>query len=265
MKRVVLFAALALMLSGCAVTSESYRYRTRFNDFYSLLNDQEKAWLAGDKLDELGASLDSRSASDPDLAAELYDVRVHEAITTFDGKETAYFFRHIILRELNRPNYYKLMDMLSNADIQAFANGNGFPAILAAKEASDRKFARFVNSLQKEYGLYDYTDQQLYDFFRTVIFPEETQKQVYYLCDVLKKSFLLKPFLAGDIPAVASQLSQKFQGAAGLTVKRAWQELRGYSGLTHTDTATFLTLYHDVVMKEMDADALKETLQKFGE
>jgi hypothetical protein len=64
MKKVLLFAVLISFVGGCAVTSESYRYKTRFDDFYSLLNDQEKAYFNADQLEQLGESLDARAASD---------------------------------------------------------------------------------------------------------------------------------------------------------------------------------------------------------
>lgn len=263
MKKVLLIAVLVSLIGGCAVTSESYRYKTRFDDFYSLLNDQEKTYFNADQLTELGASLDARAASDPELSVNLREVKIHEAITTFDGFETARFFRYIILRELNRPNYYKLMNFLSNSEIEAFATGNGFETLFKQKIESDRKFEKFVASLKKEYRLYDFTDEQLIYFFRTVIFPDVTEKQVYYLFDMLKKMFLLDPFLKGETATAAQQLAAKLQGNGAATYKMAWNDIRKYSGLANTDIPTFLSIYYNVVMKEMDADALKETIMKF--
>ncbi len=263
MKKVILLTAVLFFFAGCAVTSESYRYKIRFDDFYRLLNDQEKTFFNDNKLAELGASLDQRASTDLELSNDLREVKIHEAITTFDGSETAYFFRSIILRELNRPNYYKLMNFLSNGETEAFATGNNFVQMFEQKIQDNRKFSKFVDSLKKEYRLYDFTDEQLYRFFRSVVFPESTQKQVYYLFDVLKKSFLLQPFLDGDIDNVARQLDQKLQASSSTGIRMSWNSVRRYSGLVNTDTATFLRIYRDVVMKEMDPDALKETIMKF--
>ncbi len=96
-----------------------------------------------------------------------------------------------------------------------------------------------------------------------MIFPEVTEKQVYYLFAMLKKMFLLEPFLKGDTATTAQQLTAKMQGNGAVTFRMTWNDIRKYSGLANTDIPTFVNIYYDVVMKEMDPDALKETIMKF--
>ncbi|OHD56972.1 MAG: hypothetical protein A2Y33_08405 [Spirochaetes bacterium GWF1_51_8] len=264
MKKLTLFAAVLFVLAGCVVTSESFRYKNRFDRFYNLLTDREKQLFAEDKLAELGALLDTHETNDANFYKEYRDVQIYEAITTFDGKKTAWFFRYIILKELNRDNLFVYLNFLSANEQTAFTVNSGINEIVEEKYLKDAAFKAFIDNMRKEFRLYGFSNIQVNEFFRNVVFPEVSRDQIFPLLTLLKSKNLLLDYQAADknIPAIAQKLDEAIKGSPAGLDKSALEDIKKSCGLTKLDTSAILSLYNDIIMKEMDQDAVNKIWMK---
>jgi hypothetical protein len=261
MKIVLSICLLILFLTGCSVTSEKYRYQHRFDHYYNLLNQDEKALFNNAELDKLGASFDSRFSNDSKFSNAMHTVQVYEAIATFSGKETAVFFHNIILRELNRPVFYQFMNFLDSTAQESFVKKNNFTAVFEKYYQSNSGFKNFVDNIKKEYRLYNFSNEQVISFFRNISFPEVSRRELYHVLNLLKSVKALDDFRAGNIKAAA----QKLDDAMKVTVSTVtvFNDVKKRSSLTKLDSTVFLDVYYNVIMKEMDPYALKQDLIKF--
>lgn len=261
--KMTLFSLLALMLlAGCSVTSEKYRYQQRVDRFYSLLNQEEKADFAAGNVARAGASIEKRVASDKKLAEDYSVLQTEEAINTFDGAQTVRFFREIILRELNRPVFYRFMKYLDAKSQYDFAFNKGFDADLTAK-LNNNQFRNFMDIVRNEYRLKGFSNKQIAEFFRSISFPEVSRRELYHVLRILKESSqnALLDFKTGNTASAASQLDQALAKKPDIAADFAG--IRERSGLTALDTARFLEVYSQIIMKEMDQGAVSRTLDKF--
>ena len=189
----------------------------------------------------------------------MSDVKIHEAITTFDGETTARFFYEYMLRELNRKNYHKFMRLLNEDEILLFAQkSDKFPEIITEKRNKDRNFDRFIENLTENYALYEFSDYQLTKFFRDVTFAEATRRHFYDLLSVLKKSNGLQAFLDGDIDFAALHIVKTTPAA-----EMEYNEFRRNSGLVNMSVPSVLRVYYEIVINEMDSEAVAKTIAKF--
>lgn len=251
-----------IVMSSCVVTSEKYRYQTRFDNFYNLLTETEKKQFAENDLMALGDSLDKRLASDEKAKKALAEVKVYEAINTFDGYQTAKFFRGQILKELNKDNYYAMLDFFNEKEQIAFARNSGFKEIAESKYGSDAKFKSFLDNMKKEYRLYLFSNDKLYDFFRMTVWTEMSQKRVFDLFDVLKRGKVLKAYLS-DTNASYQDLADRVEKNQKEDLKSGLASVKNLSGLKKLTSANLLDVYKTVVLVEMDREALRKTVEKF--
>jgi hypothetical protein len=261
MKNILALLVITGLFLGCSVTSEKYRYKWRFDKFYGLLNNEEKSCFASNDLDKLSASLKSRLESDKKLKENWDNVQFYEAIKTFDVLETTHFFRAVILKELNRDNYYIFMNMLDGKAQQEFAKNINFTDDYERYYKTNFRFKSFVDSLKIEYRMYGFSNEQVSRFLREVIFPEVSRKELYPLLKLLKDSQVLSEFKAGNISAASKKLSSDVESSPIPALNL--QKIMRNSGLTHISVNDLLDIYYQVIMKEMDAYALSQTLSKF--
>jgi hypothetical protein len=185
-----------------------------------------------------------------------------EAIATFDPAETAHFFREIILKELNRDNYYVFMNELDERAQMEFALNTNFMDYYENYYKTDVFFKNLVDSLKTEYRLYGFSDAQVYYFLRHTIFPEASQKEmVFYLLKLLSDCGALADFKDGNYAAASLKLKMEIQNNTASAVKV--ENIKKSSGLTMLPVEDLLQVYGKVVMKEMNPYALSHTLSKF--
>jgi hypothetical protein len=256
------FAVLLVMVAGCSVTSEKYRYQQRIDRFFNLLTQEEKTSFAAGDIVQAGNSIDKRLASDKKFADGFTAVQTEEAINTFDGQQTIRFFREIILRELNRPPFYQFMNKLDSKAQYDFAVRNNFYQDLSAKYA-ERDFKNFFDTLKTEYRLAGFSNQQVADFFRNISFPEVSRRELYHVLSLLKSTSVtaLSAFRDGNTAAAALQLDQAISKMP--VIANGFSDIRDRSSLTKVSTAQFLEIYYNVIIKEMDQGAVTRTLDKF--
>ncbi len=253
---------ISLILAGCSSTSEKYRYKLRFDRFYFLLNGEEKGYFASNDLDKLAGSVASRLSNDAKLMEKWRDMQFNEAIATFDPYQTSHFFREIILKELNRDNYYLFMKELDSKAQLEFALNTNFMSYYIRYYKTDGLFKSLVDSLKTDYRLYNFSDEELYYFLRHTIFPESTQKEmVFYLLKLLNGCGALSDFKAGNYTSAALKLKNDIQNNPVNALE--FEKIRKASGLTMLTLEDLVRIYGSVVMKEMDPYALSHTLSKF--
>ncbi len=246
-----------LFLNSCTVTQEKYRYQQRFDHFYSLLSDSQKRLFRKNSLEELGKSIDDRKKSDAIFAVGLKKVTEYEAIATFSGSATASFFRDTILRELNRPHFYRLMNSLSGEDQVRFIRRD----FTVLEKIENRKFKKLMNEAVQDYRLVDFTPEEVFDYYRNVSFNEVARRHLFLLLSILKEAKILDYFIVGRVDEAAKQLDGAMKNNVALEMKL--DELKKLSSLTHVSSLQLLRLYSEIVMKEMDPKVLERTIGKF--
>jgi hypothetical protein len=254
------FIALAL-LTNCSVTSEKFRFQWRFDHFFNLLNDSEKNAFREDNLDALGSSLEQRLSTDKKLKEQMRSVQFYEAITSFDAKQTGHYYREIILKELNRPQYYRFMKLLDAPLQSAFAKNDNFSALANQYYQSNAGFKAFIDNMKTEYRLYGFSNEQVYYFFRNTSFPEVSRRNLYPLLKILKASNALADFKTGNLSSASAKLDEALKTV--ITTQSDLDGLKTDSGLTKADSASLIDIYYHVILKEMDQGAVEQTLSKF--
>ena len=166
MKKIALIGFILILTAGCAVTSEKYRYQQRFDKFFHLLSEEEKAMFRKADFAGAGQSIDARLLSDKKFSNAWRTVQFAEAITTFDGVQSIRFFYTIILRELNRPRYAEFMKHLDAPAAEAFVRNAGFDAVGEALIKKDNSFKSFLDKQRSEYRLYGFSNPEIFAFFR---------------------------------------------------------------------------------------------------
>lgn len=249
------------LVSSCTVTSEKYRYQGRFDSFFHLLNDTEKDAFRMNDLNAFASSLEKRLAADTKLNESWRKMQFNEAITSFDAAQTAHFFHDVMLRELNRPRYMAFMKFLK-ADAQAdFARNNQFEVSGDSLYQTDSSFKSFIDNMKTEYRLYGFSNKQVYEFFRSVSFPEVSRRNLYSILKTLKSAQAIDDFKAGRTAEAADKLEKAVKSI--VTLDYELEKIRTDTGLTKVDIATLVDIYAKVVMKEMDQNAVIQTLAKF--
>lgn len=260
MKKIVYF--ILILFLGCAVTSEEYRYKKRFDNFYSIMDNNEKQLFALNKLQELGDSLRKRLLVDKNLKEKWHSMQVAEAIYSFSPYETAKFFREIILRELNRKNFYYFMNLLdSPSQIEFAKNPINFLSTFEKYYNKNIRFKHFIENLKTEYRLYEFPNEEILKFFRYISFPKVSRREFYYILKLLKESKALDDFKLGNISSASEKLDSylSIQRLAG----EEWQRIKINSSFSKLSSNEILDIYYNVIMKEMDTGALKKTIAKF--
>lgn len=249
-----------LSLFSCTVTSEKYRYQKRVDHYTRLLNAEETSAFRANRMEDLASSFSGRIGKDPKLASAYQKVLIDEAIPTFSVTQAASFYREILMRELTRPLFYQLMNALNPLQQEAFVRSSNFAQGLEQASAN-ADVSKALELARKEYRLNGYSPAEIADFFRTVSFPQVSRRELYPLLSILKTTGGLPEFLAGKTADAAQKLEKKLPYDAAL--KEAFAALKERTSLTKVGTKVLLDLYLEVIMKEMDPYALKQTLSKF--
>jgi hypothetical protein len=249
-------------LSNCAVTSEKYRYQQRLDHFYRLLNTEEKKMFGSNELGSLGKSLEKRLSENSNFIKEFKKVQFTEAINTFDGYQTVHFFRETILKELNRPNFYRFMEFLSAEEQISFVRQEPrFIELFTALTKKNTGFLNFMNNLKREYRFTEFSDKQIIDFFRSTSFPEVSRIRLFPLLKLLKSAKALEDFGKGNIEAATKKLDGSIKQIISLEID--FSRIKRDSSISKVSTYEFLDLYYRVILKEMDPYAVYSTIDKF--
>ncbi|MGL4394185.1 MAG: hypothetical protein ACRCS8_03070 [Brevinema sp.] len=248
------------MTSSCAIEGEIYRLQTRMSHWNKLLNESELQLFAENQTNELGTILDQKEA-DPEFAQKLRQLRVNEAIMSFDGVQTAHFFYHTLLKDLVKFSYEEFMTSLSTEEQILFMTQTNY---------SDESFSSSIKIINntKNYGMKDFTREQVLAYYRHVSMPQVMHVLTYDILAFIAKYQLLDLFLAGNIDAVSglfkfledaqrsTKISLRKQAEQDLKI---WKDLKTRSFLKVSDVE-FLGLLASVILPEMDQEARNLTI-----
>jgi len=248
------------MLAGCAVTTVEYQYKLRFDRFYRLLNDTEKAAFRRDQFDVLGQSLEKRMAVDKQLSNAMDAVMFDEAIHTFRMDQVGMFFKRYILTGFHQDDYAMFIQTLPKEVLVRFVTKD--PSCVPEIQkllSSNKKLASWWKGVTTDGRLGDFSLEETVSLYRQYIFPEKTQSQVYALFQFLAGQKLLKVFLEGR-----EDFSQRLADATKqIVVAREIRSLKQKTLLDHLSDEEFFRVYREVILKEMDRGALAKTLAMF--
>ncbi len=250
------------LFSSCAIEGEVFRLQTRVNAWYKLLDDSEELLFAQNDIQTLGASLDQKELQDQNFQKQLSEVRINEAIMSFDGTQTAHFFYNILLRDLARFSYEELFDSLSTAQKISFITTSN--TSVPSKVFSNAK---------KHYGFDSFTDIQILEYYRTVSFPANYYPVIYDILAFLARYNNMESFLRGDMTATMTTFSrmQELISSRSIPHRRqgerdlqTWNEFKNRTYLTSLSNEEFLQVLA-VVLPQIDSDVRIMTIHNIRE
>jgi len=253
-KRLFIIILIGLVIFSCTVTSEKYRFQKRIDSFYGLLKEEEFSCFKRADFETGGELIKKRLESDTNFYRKWKELQYSEAIAIFNPQQTLGFYYRIILRELNRAQYYNFMDLLDKELQLSFARRDNF--VVKLNSLNNEKIKKFLDNLRKEYRLKNFTDEEIYNFFRNVIFIEATGKRFYHFCKFLKSLNLLYDFEQGRFDKIKEK-------NLGEVEKIEFDEIKKQTGLTKLSFYEFADIYYNVVMRELPKETVIQTLHKF--
>lgn len=255
MKRI--FVLFLVLLTSCITTTEKYRYQQRVDSFYHLFQEEEWNYFKSADFGSAAKMISERLNNDKKFLSKWKKVQYDEAIATFDVEQTLKFFYEIILKELNKDTYFVFMALLTHDLTLRFINKDY--SSLEIFYNSNNKFKNFVEKLKKEYRLYKFTNEEVFKFFREILFKEVTQKRFYNFCDILSDLKLLYKFENGNLSDIENEILKGLPK----TVEIKLETFYNNTGLKELPLPEVIRVYYNVVMREMDKGALIQTLHKF--
>lgn len=252
-----IFVLFLVFLTSCITTTEKYRYQQRVDNFYHLFQAEEWNYFKSADFGSAAKMISERLKNDNKFLSKWKKVQYDEAIATFDVEQTLKFFYEIILKELNKDAYFDFMELLPSNLMLSFINKDY--SSLEDFYNSNNNFKNFVEKLKREYRLYKFTNEEVFKFFREILFKEATQKRFYNFCNILSDMKLLYEFEKGMLSYVENEISKGLPKTVEIKLETFYNNT-GLKGLPFTEV---IRVYYNVVMKEMDKGAVIQTLHKF--
>ncbi len=260
-KYYLLIITFLTITTSCAIQGEVYRLQTRINYWHQLLNDDEEKMFAQNKVKELGLILDQKEESDPQFKQQIREVRINEAIMSFDGEQTAHFFYNVLLRDLAKFSYEEFIDSLSIEEKTQFVQKTLPDTIFTAKKSV------FKNAID-DYGFNSFTNEEILNYYRTVSFPANYYVVVYDILAFLAKYRSMDLFLQGDVKGTVDIFNsiEKRQNSKSIAVRNQakkdlvlWNDFKKRTFLTSLSDAEFAEILL-IVLPEMDTTVLIQTI-----
>ncbi|MGL5955829.1 MAG: hypothetical protein ACRC0X_04395 [Brevinema sp.] len=261
MKKYIL--TLCFLLSSCAIEGEVFRLQTRLDAWYQLLNESEDLLFAQYKITELGQLLDQKENENLEFRQQLREIRIKEAIMSFDGEQTAHFFYNILLRDLAKFSYEEFINSLSPQEQITF--------ITNPYTYSYPKQERIFRNAKKNYGFQYFSDQQIIDYYRTISFPANFYPLVYNILAFLARYRTMETFLQGEISLEVFENIETLKKSRRIPLRNQgekdsaiWQELKQRSYFHMLSDQEFLEILR-FILPEMDKEVRIKTIDNIRE
>lgn len=263
---------LLLLSSGCAIQGEIYRLQQRMNPWTALLSDEEDQLFASNNTNELGAIIDNKEKLDPFFAKKMRELRIAEAIMSFDGTQTAHFYHHVLLRDLAKFSYRDFMKSLSPEELDIFLAENR--QFKNNPFSNNKKIVKIIEDAKKNYGMTGFNDMQVLNYYRTISLPAAVFPVVYDLLAFLAKYGALSDFTAGNFNKAIQNLSSIEKNKKSRRVptrKQAEKDLLEWKNIIERtqfygiSNEKLLEIIKNVVLPEMDPDVRERTLNNISE
>lgn len=265
---------LGLLLSSCAIAGEIYRLQTRFSYWNNILSPEERQLFAQNDTNQLGMIIDKKESEDTNFAKKMRELRINEAIMSFDGTQTAHFFYHVLLKDLVKFSYKEFIDTLDSNEQLLFAQTQFFTNI----PFDNKNLKKVFDNAKNNYGLNDFTDIQILNYYRHISLPATTYVEVYNILAFLARYTALDSFLSGDYShplAIFSLINNAVNSKREMLKKqgkkelKVWRDIKERTLLTKLSNKDFLIVIHSTILPEMDADVRIKTIDniknRFGD
>ncbi|MGL4387999.1 MAG: hypothetical protein ACRCTJ_01225 [Brevinema sp.] len=249
-------------MSSCAIQGEKFRLQTRMNHWNTLINEQEMQLFADNKTNELGLILDQKEHN-PEFADQLRQLRVNEAIMSFDGVQTAHFFYNTLLKDLVKFSYKEFIYSLKSEEQYLFMSQSTY------KTDDFTSSAKIIQNATKIYGMKNFTKDQVLSYYRNVSMPQVMHVLAYDILAFMAKYQMLNIFLSGNISQASelftflnnsqhsSKISLRKQAEQDLKI---WDHLKKRSFL-NVSNQELLTFIFYTVLPEMDQNVRNQTIE----
>ena len=264
MKKIILLSLCFLFSSSCAIQGEVYRLQNRVKNWHAILNPEEKILFVQKNFIELGVILDQKELTDKSFTQKLRKIRIDEAIMSFNGQQTSYFFYHVLLKDLVKFSYKEFMDILSPEEKKDFINKKDIGETL-----KNSGIKSVLQKAKNTYGLQDFNDEEILNYYRTTSFSAVAYPIVYEVLAFLARYRSMEDFLVGNmaIPLDAfNTLDKLLQSRRIPTRKQAekdaetWESLKERVFLEDLSNEDFLVLVATVFIPEMDPEVQLTTI-----
>lgn len=248
------------IFGACAIHGEVFRLQNRMEALYELLDDNDEKLFAAQKITELGMSLDTKAQTNENFNTALRNVRIHEAIMSFDGEQTAHFFYHVLLRDLAKFSYNDFFNSLTSEEKILFITQDSLDNYTQKTD--------ILAKAKKNYGFKSFSDEQVLNYYKNISFPANYYPIVYETLAFLARYRSLETFLQEDYTGTLvifdniKQLSNsrripiRKQGEKDL---QTWQELKNRVYMSDLSDEQFLKILSSVLPK-MDTDVYTTTI-----
>lgn len=260
-KYYLLIITFLTVTSSCAIQGEVYRLQTRINYWHQLLNDDEEKMFAQNQVKELGLILDQKEENDSQFKKQIREVRINEAIMSFDGEQTVHFFYNVLLKDLSKFSYEEFMDSLSTEEKTQFVQKTLPDAVFTAKKS-------VFNNAIENYGFDSFTEEEILNYYRTVSFPANYYVVVYDMLAFLAKYRSMDLFLQGDVKGTVDIFNsiEKRKSSKSIAVRNQakkdmelWSDFKKRTFLTSLSDEEFAEILM-AVLSEMDDTVIIQTI-----
>ncbi|MDK2818318.1 MAG: hypothetical protein KFW21_02580 [Spirochaetota bacterium] len=257
----LLIITLLIATSSCAIEGEVYRLQTRIKYWHQLLNNTEEQMFAQNKINELGLILDQKEADDLYFKQKIREVRINEAIMSFDGAQTVHFFYNVLLKDLAKFSYEEFMRSLSEEEQIQFIQKNLPDTIFVAKKS-------VFNNARKDFGFNSFTDEEILTYYRSISFPANYYVVVYDILVFLAKYRSMDLFLQGDLTGTVDIFNsiKKLETSKSVSVRKQakqdlelWNDFKKRTFLTSLSNKEFAQVL-SIVLPEMDTTVRIQTI-----
>ncbi|MGL4560906.1 MAG: hypothetical protein ACRCV0_01285 [Brevinema sp.] len=251
-----------LVMTSCAIQGEKFRLQTRMNHWNTLLNDQELQLFAQNNTNELGHMLDQKE-QETEFADRLRQIRINEAIMSFNGVQTAHFFYNTLLKDLVKFSYAEFMSSLTPQNQLFFMYQTNYPADSFASSS------KIIDQAIKIYGMKGFTKEQVVTYYRTISMPQVIYPLVYDVLAFFAKYQMFEPLLMGDIDQsiiIFDMLQNAIKSTRISLRKQAEQDIKFWNNIKKRSLMTvsdkeFLEVISMVILPEMDVDVRTKTIE----
>ncbi|MGL4366884.1 MAG: hypothetical protein ACRCTQ_01175 [Brevinemataceae bacterium] len=267
-KKIILFVCIGLMVLllffSCAFEGEIFRLQNRMSLWNNLLGSDKLQLFAQNELQQLGQLIDQCEVQDTNFAQKLREIRINEAIMSFDGTKTAHFFYHTLLKDLVKFSYVEFINALTSDEIMYFISNKQFATV---PFQSDLK--KVFDRARNEFEMIQFSDQQILNYYRSILFPGTVYPVVYNVLALLARYEVLESFLQGDISSTMAffeRLKTLTESKRKLVRDQADKDYRNWSSqkqralLNDFSDEQFLTVLYQYVLPEMNPDVRIRTI-----
>lgn len=264
MRKNILLIIFLFPFISCAIEGEVFRLQNRVKNWYQILNNSEKSLFIQDKSAELGILLDEKEKTNQVFQEAMRQIRIDEAIMSFNGEQTVSFFYRILLKDLVKFSYEEFMNVLSPIEKINFIQYG------AEIDFSDNnKIQSVFQRAKNHYGFSGFSDVQILEYYKKISLPAIIYPTVYEMLSFLARYRSMEELLKGDIKTPLQSFENLEKNLKSRRIptrkqaendKETWESLKERAFLQDLSNEEYISLIYSVILPNMDEDVSIKTI-----